>query len=588
MGPALTSPRILPAVAGAGAIPPGGGGAMVLLTSERILFPVVTASLTVLAAWAFIGGGVVAWTSRPGNRIGPLMVIAGLLLLAGSLSAAEHPLPFTVGVLVAPLSTAVFAHLLPAFPSGRLGSTSERVVVGLAYADATVLQLVMLLFMDYRTAPGCPCPRNLLFVRRADVLHQSLMTTQRALALAIVVALVTILVQRWRHASRPLRRSLGPVLATGSVATVLSGCALVLTQVSDSAAGVGLGLAATTAIAFVPVGFLVGLLRSRLARGAVGELVLELGGPLAPGELAGALARALGDPSLELVYRRPDSDTYVALAGDPVTLPDDPARRAVSHVVRDGRRIAAVTYDPALRENPDLVESACSAAGLAIDNERLQAELRARLADLHASRARLVDATEVERRRIERDLHDGTQQRLVAMGMTLGLLDARLPDAPHARPLVAEARTALATALAELRDLTHGIYPTVLTERGLPAALDELCRRAAIPARLVVHTDPGRSSRLSASVEAAAYYVASEALTNAAKHSGAAEARVTLEQAGHRLHLEVADDGVGGAGLAGGTGLRGLADRVETLGGRLTVVSPPGEGTVLSVELPCG
>src|SRR3954454_21576675 len=350
------------------------------------------------------------------------------------------------------------------------------------------------------------------------------MTTQRALALAIVVALVTILVQRWRHASRPLRRSLGPVLATGSVATVMSGCALVLTQESDSAAGVVLGLAATAAIAFVPVGFLVGLLRSRLATGAVGELVLELGGPLAPGELAGALARAIGDPSLELVYRRPDSDTYVDLAGEPVTLPDDPARRAVSYVVRDGRRIAAVTYDPALRENPDLVESACSAAGLAIDNERLQAELRARLADLHASRARLVDATEVERRQIERDLHDGTQQRLVAMGMNLGLLDARLRDVPEVRPLVEEARQALAAALSELRDLTQGIYPTVLTERGLAAALEELCRRAAIPTRLDIEADPPPGGGPPASVAAAGYYVVSEALTNAAKHSGAAQA----------------------------------------------------------------
>src|SRR3954453_6950428 len=586
MGPALTSPRILPAVAGGGAIPAGVGAAMVLLTSERILFPVAAASLTVLAAWAFIGGGVVAWTSRPGNRIGPLMVIAGLLLLVGSLSAAEPPLPFTVGVLVAPLSTAVFAHLLLAFPSGRLGPTSERVVVGLAYADAAVLQLVMLLFMDYRTAPGCPCPRNLLFVRRADVLHQSLMTTQRALALAIVVALVTILVQRWRHASRPLRRSLGPVLATGSVATVMSRCALVLTQVSDSAAGVVLGLAATAAIAFVPVGFLVGLLRSRLARGAVGELVLELGGPVAPGELAGALARALGDPSLELVYRRPDSDTYVDLAGAPVAV-DESGRRAVSYVVRHGRRIAAVLYDPALRDNPDLVESASSAAGLAIDNERLQAELRARLADLRASRARLIDATEAERRRIERDLHDGTQQRLVAMGMTLGLLDARLRDVPEVRPLVEEARQALAAALSELRDLTQGIYPTVLTERGLAAALEELCRRAAIPTRLDIEADPPPGGGPPASVAAAGYYVVSEALTNAAKHSGAAQARVTVRWQGSRLVVRVADDGVGGARETGGTGLRGLADRVEALDGRLVVVSPAGQGTVLEVELPC-
>jgi signal transduction histidine kinase len=582
----LVPARFLPVLAAVVAVPAGVGAALVLATSDQVRFPVTTASLTVLAAWTFVAAGAVAWTSRPGNRVGPLMVIAGLLLLAGSLSAAETSRAFTIGVLLAPLSTAVFAHLLVAFPSGRLDSTSERVAVGLAYADATAVQLVMLLFMDYRTAPGCPCPRNALFIHRADGLHEALMTAQRALGLALVVWVIAILVRRWRQASPPLRRSLGPVLSTGSVAAALSGCALVLSELSDTAAGEVMGLAATAAIAFVPLGFLTGLLRSRLARAAVGGLVTELGGPMPPGALTGALARALGDPSLELVYRRPDSEAYVDLAGEPVPV-EESGHRAVSYVVRDGRRIAAVLYDPALRDNPHLVESACSAAGLAIDNERLQAELRARLADLRASRARLVDATEAERRRIERDLHDGTQQRLVAMGMTLGLLEARLRDSPEARPLVEEARQALGAALSELRDLTQGIYPTVLTERGLSAALEELCRRAAIPTRLDIEPDEAHVARPPASVETAAYYVVSEALTNAAKHSGAAQARVTVERRDRRLVVRVADDGVGGAGLAGGTGLRGLADRVEAVDGRLEVVSPPGHGTVLSVELPC-
>jgi signal transduction histidine kinase len=572
---------------------------MVILTSDLVRFPIASASLTVLAGWAFVGSGAVAWASRPGNRVGPLMVVAGLLLLASSLSAADHPVGFTAGVLVAPLSTAFFAHLLLAFPSGRLTSPAERVAVGLAYADAAALQLLMLFFMDYRTARGCPCPRNLLFVHRADALHQFLMTAQRVLAVGIVTAVIGILVRRWNRASPPLRRSLGPVVMTGAVAAVLSGCAVVLTQVSDSAAGDVVDLAATLAIAFVPLGFLVGLLRNRLARAAVGDLILELGGPMAPGELRGALARALGDPSVELVYRRPDTEAYVDLAGEPVALPEDADTRGCSYVVRDGRRIAAVLYDPALRDNPDLVESACSAAGLAMDNERLQAELRARLADLHASRARLVDATDLERRRIERDLHDGTQQRLVALGMTLGLLEARLPGVPEAKPLVDEARTALAATLSELRDLTHGIYPAGLTERGLPVALEELCRRSGITTSLVVDPSLRQLARPPAPVEAAAYYVVSEALTNAAKHSGACGATVRVRTFDGRLSVEVTDDGVGGAGVEGagvegagvegaGTGLRGLSDRVEALGGRLTLVSPPGHGTLLTVELPCG
>jgi signal transduction histidine kinase len=414
------------------------------------------------------------------------------------------------------------------------------------------------------------------------------MTAQRALGLAIVLAVVWILARRWRDASPPLRRSLAPVLSTGTLAAVLSGCGLVLSQVSDSPAGEVAGLAATLAIAFVPLGFLTGLLRSRLARAAIGELVQKLGAPMAPGELRGALAQAVGDPSLELVYRRPDSDTYVDLAGAPTAVPDESQHRAVSYVVRESRRIAAVLYDPALRENPALVESACTAAGLAIDNERLHAELRARLADLRASRARLVHATETERRRIERDLHDGTQQRLVAMGMTLGLLEARLlDDVSGAKPLVHAAREALAATLSELRDLTQGIYPTVLTERGLSAALNELRLRAGIRVELSIEPDPPLQERPPAPVEAAAYYVVSEALTNAAKHSGSAEARVRVGRSDHGLTVQVADDGAGGAGVGKGTGLRGLTDRVEALGGRLTVVSPAGHGTLLSAELPC-
>jgi signal transduction histidine kinase len=210
--------------------------------------------------------------------------------------------------------------------------------------------------------------------------------------------------------------------------------------------------------------------------------------------------------------------------------------------------------------------------------------LRARLVGLQASRARLVEATDAERRRIERDLHDGTQQRLVSIAMSLGLLETKLPgQATAARPLVRETREALAAALEELRELTHGINPPLLTERGLPAALDELCRRAALPAHLHATFD----RRLPERIESAAYFVVSEALTNAAKHSHGKEVRVLASYEGQQLTVEVADDGIGGATATGGSGLRGLADRVEALGGRFTVSSPVGRGTTLRAEVPC-
>jgi signal transduction histidine kinase len=254
-------------------------------------------------------------------------------------------------------------------------------------------------------------------------------------------------------------------------------------------------------------------------------------------------------------------------------------------VERSGQPVAVLIHDVALEHNAKLVESVCAAAGLALENERLQAELRARLVELQASRARLVQATDAERRRIERDLHDGTQQRLVSIAMSLGLAESKLPAGPErAKPIVAETREALAAALAELRDLTQGIYPTILTERGLSAALDELCSRSALTAHLRLFLD----GRLPIPVETAAYYVVSEALTNAAKHSQASEVSVAASCSGSVLTVEVTDDGVGGVGNGTGSGLRGLADRVEALDGRLSVSSPSGQGTTLRAEFPCG
>jgi signal transduction histidine kinase len=339
-----------------------------------------------------------------------------------------------------------------------------------------------------------------------------------------------------------------------------------------------------TLMATVPVAVLFVFLQRRLARGMVAGLVVELGGPSSSTDLREALARALGDPSLELAFWFPAEECYVDGDGGVVKLPDEDSGRRSTLVERDGQPIAALLHDPVLEHNAELVSSVCAAASLALENERLQAELRARLVELQASRARLVEATDTERRRIERDLHDGTQQRLVSIAMSLGLLETKLPgQAEAARPLVRETREALALALAELRELTHGINPPLLAERGLPAALDELCRRAALP----THLDLALDRRLPDQIESAAYFTASEALTNAAKHSHGSEVRVVASYDGHNLTVKVADDGIGGATTAAGSGLRGLADRVEALGGRFTVSSPPGRGTTLRAEIPC-
>jgi signal transduction histidine kinase len=342
----------------------------------------------------------------------------------------------------------------------------------------------------------------------------------------------------------------------------------------------GLFLVALATFGTIPFAFLVGLVRARLARGSVGGLVVELGEDPLDGDVRGALARSLRDPSLELAFWLPDEETYVDAAGRPYLPPAD-ASRATTVVSHGGERVALLIHDPALGDDPDLVEAACAAAGLALSNERLQAELRRHVDELRASRARIVGAGDAARRRIERDLHDGAQQRLVSLAIMLRRAeDAGDPAA--ARALLARARTELDDAIRELRELARGIHPAVLTDRGLEAALTALVDRSGVHATLTIDL-PERPPR---EVEIAAYYVVAEALSNAAKHASEArvEVEVTRDPAGVRVR--VADDGPGGAHVEPQGGLRGLADRVEAIGGRLRVGPSDAGGTAVVAVVP--
>ena len=332
-------------------------------------------------------------------------------------------------------------------------------------------------------------------------------------------------------------------------------------------------------VATVPFGFLAGLLRSRLAFAtAVTGLVRRLGESPEPGALRAALAEALADPSLELAYWLTDSERFVDAEGRAMTLRE----RTWTAVELNGRRIGAIVHDPALADEPELVGTAGAAAALALENQRLSAELRARIDELRTSRARLVAAGDAERRRLERDLHDGAQSRLVSLAMKLRLAHRRAQDHPELAALLDESSAELQASLDELRELARGIHPAVLTDRGLGPALEMLANRAPVPSRSRA-TCP---SDLPAPVVTALYFVASEALANVAKYASAAHVTVTFERGADRVVVEVADDGVGGADVASGSGLRGLADRVAALDGRLGVDSPRGAGTRLRAEIP--
>jgi signal transduction histidine kinase len=500
------------------------------------------------------------------------------------LNNSPNPVLFTIGQLVYPWQYASGLYLILSFPSGRLRGGLARAMMAIAIFLVTVGNLFWLLFADSHHSMCRTCPANLLEVTRDDAVVVGVFYIFRISGIVIALTSIGLLAVRWRRASRAQRHAVMPVAVAGVVAF----CALIVSygaRLAGASSPNAFDAFAFYAAAAVPVAVLAVLIQRRLAQGAVAGLVVELGGPGPAADPKAALSRALGDPSLALGYWFAAESRYVDRNGKPVELPEAGSGRRSTVVERDGQPVAVLIHDAALEHNAGLVESVSAAAGLALENERLQAELRARLVELQASRARLVEATDAERRRIERDLHDGTQQRLVSIAMSLGLAEAKLPaDPEHAKPIVAETRTALAVALAELRDLTQGIYPTILSERGLSAALDELCSRSALTAHLRLFLD----GRLPIPVETAAYYVVSEALTNAAKHSGAAEVRVAASCSGGILTVEVADNGVGGAGNGKGSGLRGLVDRVEALDGRLTVSSPPGRGTTLRAEFPCG
>jgi signal transduction histidine kinase len=535
-----------------------------------------------LLGWSFIGGGLIALRVRPQNRLGWAMVLTGFAWFASLLMLAHDSPLFTIGAAMQVVYIAGFAYVVVSFPSGKLQGRAERALIGAALFLVVVVQVASLPFSDSKVVFCSECPSNAIEITRNDGLAKGLHEFQRAAGVLVIAATIVLLALRWWQASEAQRRMIAPVLWAGGATFVLAGIA-VANETVGKPLGHGPLRLMLLAITAVPLAILFAFLQRRMARGAVAGLVVELGDPATGLDLRAALARTLGDPSLQLAYWFPAESRYVDGDGLPVALPETGGERQSTLVERDGRPIAALIHDPALEHNAELVNSVCAAAGLTLENERLHAELRARLAELQASRARLVEATEIERRRIERDLHDGTQQRLVSVAMSLGLAESKLPDDAEAAPIVREAREALTLALAELRELSQGIHPSILTERGLPGALDELCRRAALPAILDVSLD----RRLPTQVETAAYFVVSEALTNAVKHSHANELRVGVQISSGVLVTEVADDGIGGAGGGGGSGIRGMTDRVEALGGRLTVSSPPGRGTTLRAEIPC-
>ncbi len=567
-------PQVLRVIAAAG-VAAAGASVVLALTSDHVSEPVIQSTLIDWITLPYILSGVIAWWRRPENRLGPLMVAAGFATFLSTLQWTSSDVPFTVGQTLDLVPVALFLHVFLAFPSGRLERRFDRWLVAATYAMAIGLELVGMVIGGFG-------PHNLLELTSQPDAAQTLEHAQLLALSALSLAGIGVLAARRRRTGRPLRRSLS--LLTDSFALGLVMIPVLLTSaIWYRGQFVAIQRATFAVIGLAPIAFLVGLLHARLARSGVGNLLVQLRSDLSPAAQRDALARALRDPSLELAYWLPEFGSWADLDGQSVTLPEPGSGRAMTLIDREGERMAVLLHDPALEEERELLAAVGAAAGIALENGRLQAEQKAHLEELKGSRARVIEAGQRERQRLERNLHDGAQQRLIALSLELSLLEKQVAGDADASARFDQARQEIAVSLDELRAVARGLHPAVLSGHGLEVALQSIAANAPLSVRLNV----GFEGRLPEQIEVAAFYVVSESLANIGKHARAGSASIDVTRVDDTVVVEVVDDGVGGADSEHGSGLRGLADRVEALGGRLRVWSPAGGGTRLRAEMPC-
>jgi signal transduction histidine kinase len=524
------------------------------------------------AGFVFVGAGFAVYVWRPANRCWWLLVAAGATWFLGTLAGVADENVATFGFVTISWHYYFLLHLLLAFPSGRLRSRRDVLLLATAAVVLTAKSLVRLLLFVPPDGTGCDCVHN-RFTGFTDPRWYDVEEAVFPWVVSALFALVVVqVVLRWARSSGHGRRMLTPVLAMGAAVAAQIAYASVIRQELAWAVvrADDLFVIVVLVRSFAAYSVVVGLRRTGPARAAVASVVGELGAD--PSRLTGALRRALEDPSLELV---PMTDGAAPVPGP---------GRAVTVVRSDEGPVAALVHDEALLQDPGLISAVTAAIRLTTDNERLRHELQGRLEDLAASRVRIIEAADAERRRIERDLHDGTQQRVMSIALQLRLALGRDPaDRPLDRA-VRHAVDELAGVVEEVRDLARGIHPAVLTESGLEAALESLVDRSPLDVRadLEITVEPTTATA------SAAYFCVSEALTNVAKHASAQHVVIIGRTDARTLTITVTDDGRGGAADSEqGSGLSGMRDRVAAVGGAVTVESPEAGGTTVRVVLPC-
>jgi signal transduction histidine kinase len=563
------------------AIPAGAGAVLIgvaatVLTWNRRPYPGWVWLPTHLAGISFAVAGVALWLRRPANATGRMMVAVAVAWYIGDLQLSGNPAAFAVGFCLFYTSSTILTHLVLALPTGRLTGRVERVTVVVQYLLAPATQIPR--YLDEHP----PRPQ---FWGDAQVTHSVWANLGSIVNLIVVVTVLVLVLRRWSVLGRPARREYGPAWLVAISLAVVSAL-LSLGFLTHANATPYLLLVFSLGLVLTPQAIAAGLLRVRLARARIADLVLRLTSAPEPATIQDAVAAALDDPNAQVCLLAP-AGGYLDLTGQPLPTPL-PAGRAVTPAGEADGRLLVLVHDAELAPQRPFVDAVAAAVRLSLDNARLRAAHQREIRAAAAARASLVHALDDERRRIQRDLHDGTQHNLLAASILVEQARRELVTAPDGEPasglrLLTGASDRLRDALRELRMIAAGIHPPILDQGGLPAALEMLAERAPVPV-VVDATD----RHWPAELERVAYYVVTEALANAYKHAGATLIEVRVDGDDTHLAVEVVDDGAGGAAARPGGGLAGLRERAGALGGRLELDSTPGRGTRLRVELPCG
>jgi signal transduction histidine kinase len=500
-----------------------------------------------ITGWTLIACGLVAWSRRPDSRSGALMAATGFSWFLGNFATSGLAVVDWLGAHALYVYRGPLIHLLVTYPSGRLSSRLDLVAVAVGYAAAVVTP-----------------------VWRSEIA-----------TVVLAVLLVTVCARSYVRGVGAARHArLYALWAAAGLGFVLAGGATARSVVPAGGSNEPSLLALEATLCALAVGLLAGLVSPSWSRLAITDLVVEVGESRS-GTLRDELARALGDPDLEVGYWLPNAGVFVDSEGRPFAVPDSSSDRSVTIIEGDGAPVAALVHDPAVLDDPGLRDAVSSAAQLAAANARLQAEVRAQVAELRESRRRILEAGDEERRRLERRLHEGAELRLERLAEQLRR--TRLSAGTDAaRERIDRSEAQLERTLDEVRQLAQGLHPRVLAEAGLSGALTSLAEQAPVPVEIVAPAE------LPVELETVVYFLCSEALANIAKHASASRVSVSVTTGDGQLRVLIKDDGVGGADPARGTGLRGLADRVEARGGTVHVESPAGGGTRLAAEIPLG